>query len=99
MARSTYMDREQAFRVLEDYAGRLGECTFAARGSRFSIPAEDGEELRRAIDTILLYADDKMLLSDRIQQKIRDALWHEAHDVMDSIFESVIEAVEEAVGK
>ena len=95
--RSTYMDRAQALRVLEEFAGRLSECTFAARGSQFSIPAEDGEELRRAIDSILWLSDDKMLLSDRVQQKIRDALWHEAHDVMDSIFETMIEAVEEAL--
>lgn len=95
MANSAYMRRDQAMRVIEEFTGRLSECTFALKGAMFTMPAEDGEELRRALDTILLFADDKILLGENVRRAIRDAVW----DELDSIADSISDAIEEAVSK
>ena len=93
----TIIDRDGALRTLRELEIRLGDCTFAPRGTLFSIPAEEGEQIRRALETIRILAAEQLLTDERIREKVREALFHQADAMMDSIVDIVFETIDEAV--
>lgn len=91
-----FHDMQRARRTLRDFEITLGDCTFAPRGQMISIPAEQGEEIRRALETVRIMTDgETFLVSDDVQENVRHALWGMSHEIMDSIAEAVAEAIEE----
>lgn len=91
------LERDQALHVLYELELKLSECTIAPKGTMFAIAAEEGEQVRRALQTVRMLSDGTMLLNERLQERVRDAIESEIDGLADSIADTVFEELERAL--